>query len=110
MKARILSDGGDSRADRRLAYSLAAGAAVTAGATAADGAVVYSGLRDIAIGQHLSQSIDLDSDTYQDITLKNYVFANGNYQGATVNFAPGRLVGFKLGSLYYTTALSAGAT
>jgi hypothetical protein len=110
MNPKILSDANASRADSRLAYSLAAGAAMVAGTSAADGAVVYSGLRDIAIDQHTSQSIDLDNDTHQDITLKNYVFANGNYQGATVNFAPGRLVGFKLGSLYYTAALSAGAT
>lgn len=95
------------RASRLMKYSLAAGAAATA-TGAANAAVQYSGTQNIAIAQFSSQDLDLDGDTYNDILLKNYVFG-GNYQGATVNFYPGKVVGFSTG-LSYATALSAGTT
>ena len=44
-----------------------------------------------------------------DIQLKNFNFAGGPYQGATVNWSfPGKIVGFNNG-LAYVSALSAGA-
>ncbi len=91
---------------RLLAYSLAAGASAIAAGTA-DAAIVYSGLQNIAIGQFGSQNLNLDGDAYNDILLKNYVFSGGNYQGAYVNFYPGKLVGFTNG-LSYASALNAG--
>ena len=87
-------------------YKIAAGAAVAAIAgQQAEAGVVYSGVQDIAIGQGLSQSLNLDGDAYEDIVLKNYVFGLGNYQGATVSYQPGKIVGFAAG-LAYVTALA----
>jgi hypothetical protein len=85
---------------------VAAGAAATAAASS-DAAIVYSGLQNLSIGQFSSLNLNLDGDAYGDLTLKNYVFGGGNYMGATVNFAPGKLVGFNAG-LSYVSALSAG--
>lgn len=90
---------------RRVAYSLAAGAAASVAGTA-DAAISYSGVQDIAIGQFGAQSLNFDGDAYNDVLLKNYVFG-GNYQGVLVNFAPGKVVGFNAG-LNYASALSAG--
>ena len=95
-----------SSSRKRIAYSLAAGAAAGL-ATTANAEVVYSGSQDIDIAQFSSQNINLDGDAYNDILLKNYVFFGGNYQGAYVNFAPGRLVGFYSG-LSYASALEMG--
>ena len=91
----------------RAAYTLAAGAAASVAVQDADAAVVYSGLQNINIAQFNSQNLNLDGDAFGDITLKNYVFGGGNYQGAIVNFFPGKLVGFTSG-LNYVTALTAG--
>lgn len=92
------------RAARLSAYSIAAGAvAATGGAHAG---IVYSGVQNISIGQFGSQDLNLDGDAYNDILLKNYVFG-GNYQGATVNFYPGKVVGFTSG-FSYASALEAG--
>jgi len=91
----------------RRAYALAAGAAAATG-MAAHADIVYSGVQDIAIGQFNSLNLDLNGDSYGDLLLKNYVFAGGNYQGATVNFFPGKLVSFFNNGLAYVSALSAG--
>ncbi|MEO0529615.1 MAG: PEP-CTERM sorting domain-containing protein [Planctomycetota bacterium] len=91
---------------RKAAYSLAAGAAAGMGAAEADAQIIYSGVQDLSIAQFNSQDLNLDGDAYNDILLKNYVFG-GNYQGATVNFAPGKVVGFTTG-LSYASALAAG--
>lgn len=91
----------------RAAYTLAAGAAASVAVQDADAAVVYSGLQNISVTQFNSQNLNLDGDAFADIKLKNYVFGGGNYQGATVNFAPGKLVGFTAGNSY-VTALTAG--
>jgi hypothetical protein len=96
-----------SRAKRLAAYSLAAGAAAT-GAAEADAQIVYSGPQNIAIGTGFSQNVDLDGDSNYDILLKNYVFGAGPYQGASVNFFPGKIVGFNAGSLAYVSALATG--
>lgn len=93
-------------AKRRAAYSLAAVAA--AGSTEA--AVIYSGTQNIPISQFSALNLDIDGDTQGDILLKNYVFGGGNYQGATVNFFPGKMVTFNPGTLNYVTALNAGFT
>ena len=91
----------------RVAYSLAAGAAA-ATALSAGADVIYSGLQDLSIGQFSSLNLNVDGDAYGDVLLKNYVFGGGNYMGATVNFAPGKLVSFNNGGLAYASALSAG--
>jgi hypothetical protein len=89
----------------RASYALAAGAAA-ATAASADAGIVYSGAQDIAISQFSALNLNLDGDAYGDVLLKNYVFG-GNYMGATVNFAPGKLVSFNSG-FSYVSALSAG--
>lgn len=95
---------------RRLAYSLAAGAASVAGAARqADGEIQYFVGQGINVGQGFRQTVDFNGDDYADITLKNYALAGGNYQGLTVPFSPGLVAGFKAGTLYYVRALTAGA-
>lgn len=92
---------------KRAAYSVAAGAAAMTAASA-EAEVRYSGVQDISIAQFSAQDLNLDGDAYTDILLKNYVFG-ANYQGATVNFYPGKVVGFNTG-INYATALSFGDT
>jgi len=93
---------------RLAAYTLAAAAsAAMTSSSSAD--VIYSGLQNLSIGQFSSQNLNLDGDAYNDILLKNYVFGGGNYQGATVNFFPGKLVGFSSG-LSYVSKLGLGST
>lgn len=98
-----------SKLNKRLAlYSLAAGAAVAgAGTQSADAAVAYSGPYNGAIPQFSATNLNLDGDAYNDVLLKNYVFLGGNYQGAYVNFGPGKVVGFFSG-FGYVSALSVG--
>ncbi len=93
---------------RRVAYSIAAGAAVAGVSTDASAAIVYSGPKNISIGSGFSQAIDINGDAQNDVTFKNYIFGGGPYQGGTVNFAPGKFVGFSSGNAYIT-ALTAGA-
>jgi hypothetical protein len=90
----------------RASYALAAGAAA-ATAASADASIVYSGAQDISISQFSSLNLNLDNDAYGDVLLKNYVFGGASYMGATVNFAPGKLVSFNAG-YSYVSALSAG--
>jgi len=97
----------------RVAYSLAAGAAASAfSPSTADAAVQYfagTGI-DVALGG--SQNLSIDNEQYPDypdLQLKNYNFTGGAYQGATVKFGPGRLVGFVAGpNRFYASALDAG--
>ncbi|MCA9260505.1 MAG: PEP-CTERM sorting domain-containing protein [Planctomycetales bacterium] len=98
---------GERDAVRRAAYALAAGAFAAAGADRADAAIVYSGSLDWEIFQGNALPVNLDGDAYDDILLKNYVFGGGNYQGLSVNFFPGKIVGFTAG-FNYVTALSGG--
>ncbi|MCA9235174.1 MAG: PEP-CTERM sorting domain-containing protein [Planctomycetales bacterium] len=102
MKASVLL-----KHSRGAAYTMAAAAAT--GAIDAQAEVIYSGPQDIAIGQFASQELNLDGDAYNDILLKNYIFDGGNYQGATVDFAPGQLVGFSANGIVYASALSPGS-
>jgi len=90
---------------RRVAYSLAAGAAACVAGNQARADIVYSGLQNIAIDQANALNLDLDGYLGGDLLLKNYVFVGGNYQGAKVNFSPGKLVGFSDG-LAYVSALA----
>lgn len=92
----------------RLAYVAAAGAVAAAGS--AHAGIIYSGQQDISINQFSALNLNLDGDAYGDLLLKNYVFGGGNYQGATVNFFPGKLVSFNVGGFAYVSALSAGFT
>lgn len=91
---------------RKIAYSLAAGAAAGVAAPAEAG-VQYSGPQDLSIAQFSALNLNLNGDAYNDVLLKNYVFLGGNYQGLYVNFFPGRVVGFNAG-LNYASALDAG--
>lgn len=99
-----------SQLARCTAYTLAAGAAAGMGVADTDAAVVYSGIQNISISQFGSQQINLDGDAYNDVLLKNYVFGGGNYQGAYVNFFPGKLVGTNnpFPAIDYASALGAG--
>ena len=96
---------------RRVAYSLAAGAAAGAagvGTSEVQGQIVYSGPYPINISQFGSLNLDLDEyGASPDIKLKNYVF-NGNYMGATVLVAPGQLVLSNNSYPFYVSALSSG--
>ena len=100
-----------SRETRLLAYTFVAGAAALHGqAQTADATVQYSGVQDLAIALGNSQDLNIDGDAYNDILLKNYVFTYGNYQGAYVNFSPGKFVGFNDADsgFNYVSALTSG--
>ena len=92
-----------------LAYSLAAGAAAAVLGGEADASVRYSSLVDIEIGQGLAQSLDMNLDGFEDILLKNYIFAGGNYQGAIMKYAPGAFVGTAPTAFKYVSALEYGS-
>src|SRR5258707_432847 len=82
---------------RRLAYSIAAGAAgaVAAGAsTEANAAIIYSGVQNLPVLSGFTAfDLDLDaSGSTPDIKLKNYIFSGVNYVAASVDVAPGQLV------------------
>lgn len=87
-------------------YSLVAGSVLAATTGAAHAQVVYSGPLNISIGQGTSLALNLDGDGFTDLTLKNYVFGNGNYMGAYVNFSPGLLAGFTGNGLAYVSNLA----
>ena len=90
----------------RVAYVAAAGAVAAAGT--AHAGIVYSGEQNLSISQFSALNLNLDGDAYGDVLLKNYVFGGGNYQGATVSFAPGKLVSFSSNGRSYVSALDAG--
>jgi hypothetical protein len=94
---------------RRAAYSLAAAASASAGVAHGQGGIIFSGPEDIVVNQGFSQTLKLDDDEFYDLTLKNYVFTNGPYQGAYVIFGPGKTVGFRPAGIAYATALAPGA-
>ena len=93
-----------------MAYSLAAGAAASAAATETDASIVYSGSQNIAINQGFSLNLNLDGDGSGDILIKNYTFSGVHYQAVTVDFSPGKVVGFTNGSNHYVTALASGSS
>jgi hypothetical protein len=98
------------RASRRLAlYSVATGAAIAAAQTV-HASIVHVDPPDTSIALGNSLQFDLDSDGFLDIKLKNYNFAGGPYQGATVNYYPGKIVGFSAGpgSYAYVTNMQSG--
>ncbi|MEM6799420.1 MAG: PEP-CTERM sorting domain-containing protein [Planctomycetota bacterium] len=88
-----------SKVARRVAYSVAAAAA---GSAASDALAVpfYSGVMDTNIAPTTANTVDIDLDGNFDILLKNYVFGGGPYQGATINFGPGRFVAEQNGFVY----------
>lgn len=100
---------------RRVAYSLAAGATMAFVGTEAEAQIVWSTLQNIEIGAGGALTLELNGDdpyySQSDLILKNYVFTGGPYQGMTVRYAPGRVVGFRAGSgnYAYASALAAGA-
>lgn len=89
---------------RISAYS----AAATAALASARADVVYSGAENISIPLFNSYSVNLDGDAYSDITLENYSFANGLYEGAVIPYAPGQIVGFLASGKFYVSNLAAG--
>lgn len=95
---------------RRVAYSLAAGAAAGM-AGSADAAINYSGVQDVGVvlGANAYQ-LNLDGDAFDDLKLMNYAFGGGSYQGLYVNFFPGKVVGTNnpFPSIDYASALSSG--
>lgn len=97
---------------KRIAYALAAGAAVTSANNEAQGAIVYSGIANFAIDQGYSRTLRFDTDTYDDVLLKNFVFGGVNYHALTVSYAPGKVIGFNpFGTTpfrNYVTALTEG--
>jgi len=98
-------------ARRRFAYTLAAGTAVSV-VSEAHAVVVYSGIEDFKIEQRHYLPLKMNADDVPDIYLKNYidpyVGLEGNFQGAFLGWAPGRLVATKVGDLGYVRALGAG--
>ncbi len=105
-------DAGENRrspAAQAAAYSLAAGAAMNA--PTADAAIQYLPEQNIDVLLGQSQPLYVDPDAYTDINLKNYFFAGGYYQGLTIPFAPGRVIGFETnygGVVDYVSLLSEG--
>ncbi|WP_425395242.1 PEP-CTERM sorting domain-containing protein [Aeoliella sp.] len=100
-----------STSRRRLAYALAAGSAATV-ATDADAVVVYSGIEDFVIDQGNQLPLKMNADDVPDIYLNNYIDPYeglvGNFQGAFLGWAPGRLVGKRANNLGYVRALETG--
>lgn len=96
---------------RRFAYALAAGSAATV-ATDVDAGVTYSGIEDFTIEQRNYLPLKINADDVPDIYLRNYidpyVGLEGNFQGAFLGFAPGRLVADQANNLGYVRALGAG--
>lgn len=90
---------------RLSAYTAAASAAVAASAKAD---VIYSGPQNISVTQGTAQFINLDGDAFNDIKLENYVFSNGNYQGAFSPYAGGQIITFMANSLKYVSKLNSG--
>lgn len=84
-------------------YAAVAGSMLAGGAVA-NAEVIYSGPQNIAVAQFNSLQVDLNADGFNDIKFKNYVFGSGNYMGALVNFAPGKLVSFTAGPFSYSYA------
>lgn len=96
---------------RGLAYSLAAGAAASAGGVGSDAQaeIVWSGSYPINIYQGGFLNLDLDQyGASPDVKLKNYIFSGGNYIGATVNYAPGQLAISNSSFPFYVSALEVG--
>ncbi len=84
-----------SRAARRSARLAGYSAAVTAVVAGAAEAEEFFLEFEFEIPQFTNQPLDLNLDgTQTDLNLKNYIFNGGNYQGATVPYAPGQIVGF----------------
>lgn len=102
---------------KRIAYSLAASAAVVATECSnAEAEIVYSGLANISIMQGYAQPLRFDQDPVAtspaDLTLSNrvnpYVGLTGNFQGVfSPSYGTG-FVGFSVGQLNYAKALDAG--
>lgn len=95
-------------ASRKAAYALAAGAAAGA-CERSDAAIQYfEGFFDVNQGFQLG--LYFNDDGYYDLYLSNYVFLQGNYQGAFVPFFPGKIVGFQSGTSgrFYASALQYG--
>lgn len=106
---------------RRIAYSLAAGAAACTAGTADDAAaaIVYSGLQNITNFPATNPPypdpyrlfLDLDSSGSTDVALQNATFGGVPYQGGSVFGNGGRFVGFEslLNGYNYISNLSPGA-
>jgi len=96
---------------RRFAYAIAAGSAAAV-ASDADADVIYSGIENFSIAQRNYLPLKINADDVPDIYLRNYIdpYAGleGNFQGAFLGFAPGRIVADQANALGYVRALGAG--
>ncbi|MEM9752051.1 MAG: PEP-CTERM sorting domain-containing protein [Planctomycetota bacterium] len=100
-----------SAEDRGLTQRLSQYAIVVGATSVASGAAgleVYLEDLGIDVNQFGAQTIDFLLDGDFDLTLKNYVFPLGNYQGATIEYAGGELVGFRDNGIRYASVLSEG--
>ena len=102
-----------SAVTRRIAYSLAAGAASMA--TDAEALIIYSGIEDISIAQGNKLNLLFDADSFLDIELKNYSYQSTpggggpvNYQGAFMPYAVSAFVGKRVNNFNYVRALTTG--
>lgn len=105
---------------RKVAYSLAAGAAAltTTSNQDADAAVEYSGPQNIDVLPSVDPPypdpyrlfLDLDGDTFSDLALQNAIFGGNPYQGLSV-FGNGQVAGFDAGpyNFAYVSNLTEGA-
>jgi PEP-CTERM motif len=101
---------------RRMAYSLAAGAAAYSAASSgqdADAAVVYSGLVNanvgLTTGPFYPLTLDLDNDLLSDVAMKNFLYYGGPYQGLSV-YGTGKVMGFNAGpyNFAYVSSIAPG--
>lgn len=98
-----------TKAKRRVAYSLAAGAAAVATTSeqSAEAEIIYSGEQNITNfvvidpvnWSQYALKLDLDQDTYTDVVLQNLLLGGVPYQAA-VTQGSGAIVGFSTPNIY----------
>jgi hypothetical protein len=102
------ASGSESTVSRRLAYSLAAGAAACL-ARNTEAKIVVSGFDPIDLVRGAIQPLSFDSDPYVDVYLRNLAYGDGtSTQNMLVAFQYGKLVGKNVNNIYYAKALAPG--
>lgn len=93
---------------RQVAIAIAV--AATCFVPSANGAIHYY-FGDFSVPQGFDQPVDLnfENDDFDDVVMENFVFDGVNYQGLTIPYAPGKVVGFAQAGVQYVSALSVGA-
>lgn len=69
----------------------------------------YFGNVSVPLDNEQPLDLNFENDDFDDVVLENFVFDGVNYQGVTVPYSPGRIVGFADAGVQYATALPAGA-